>query len=47
MQFAALLESLATHRESEARELYRELVKHPALRGILTPSDDDGAPSAD
>jgi len=46
-QLAALLKSLATHRESEARELYRELVKHPALQGILSPLDTKSPPSAD
>lgn len=38
LQLGALLETLATHRESEARELYRELVEHPALQGVLRPS---------
>ena len=44
VRLEALLQSLATHRESEARELYRELVKHPALRGILSPPANEVAP---
>ena len=46
VQLGALLETLATRREPEARELYRRLVMHPALRGILSRSEDEVDPPA-